>query len=135
REDVLDGGYEDWPVTRAELEPHYDRVEARQRPHAYPLGHAPYGATPKTLAMLEAANTLGLPGRLPKLAVRFADDGQDPVPGSPITEPRPNLHHAPRTTCQLTGECDLGCNVGAKDTLDFTYLSDAQHAGAVLRTC
>jgi len=135
REDVLDGGYEDWPLTRADLEPHYDRVEARQRPEPYPIGHQPYAATRKTLAMLEAANALGLPCHLPKIAVRFAADGEDPAPGRPISEPRPNLHHAPRLTCQLCGECDVGCNIGAKNTLDFTYLSDAQHAGAVLRTC
>ena len=135
REDVLDGGYEDWPLTRADLEPHYDRVEARQRPEPYPLGHQPYAATRKTLAMVEAANALGLACHLPEIAVRFAADGEDPAPGRPISEPRPNLHHAPRLTCQLCGECDVGCNIGAKNTLDFTYLSDAQHAGAVLRTC
>src|SRR2546423_4227729 len=85
--------------------------------------------------MLEAANALGLACQLPMIAVRCAADGEDPAPGRPISEPRPNLHHAPRLTCQLCGECDVGCNIGAKNTLDFTYLSDAQHAGAVLRTC
>ena len=135
REDVLDGGYEDWPVTRADLDPHYDRVEDRLRPVRYPLDHAPFAATPKTHAMLEAAGRLGLEAELPRLAVRFAADGEDPAPGRPLAERRPNVHHAARTTCTLVGECDVGCNAGAKDSLDFTYLSDAQHAGATLRTC
>ncbi len=45
-----------------------------------------------------------------------------------------NVHGLPRATCRLCGECDLGCNDGAKNTLDHTYLSAAQHAGADLRT-
>jgi cholesterol oxidase len=42
KEDITSGGYEYWPVTRAELDPHYDRVEAMLRPQPYPLDHAPY---------------------------------------------------------------------------------------------
>jgi cholesterol oxidase len=135
REDVLDGGYEDWPITRGDLEPHYDSVEKRQRPVPYPIGRPPFDATPKTLAMMSAANELGMPVRLPKLAVRFAGDDGEVEVGAPITDSPPNLHEARRTTCRLVAECDLGCNYGAKNSLDFTYLSDAKHAGAQLRTC
>ena len=39
-----------------------------------------------------------------------------------------------RRTCRLCGECDVGCNDGAKNTLDHTYLSAASHHGAVLST-
>jgi cholesterol oxidase len=39
----------------------------------------------------------------------------------------------PRATCRLCGECDLGCNDGAKNTLDHTYLSAARHRGADIR--
>ncbi len=45
-----------------------------------------------------------------------------------------NVHGLPRLTCRLCGECDLGCNDGAKNTLDHTYLSAARHHGADLRT-
>ena len=44
-----------------------------------------------------------------------------------------NIHGLPRSTCALVGECDLGCNYGAKNSLDHTYLSAAQHAGADIR--
>jgi cholesterol oxidase len=37
-----------------------------------------------------------------------------------------------RRTCRLCGECDIGCNDGAKSTLDHTYLSAASHKGAVI---
>ena len=34
----------------------------------------------------------------------------------------------------MVGECDLGCNYGSKNSLDYTYLSEAQRQGADLRT-
>lgn len=64
----------------------------------------------------------------------FANEGRPPVPGERIEEADPNLHDAPRYTCRLVGECDIGCNLGAKNTLDFNYLSAAKRAGAELRT-
>ena len=36
KEDLAKGGYEDWPVTRAELDPHYDEVERRIGVQALP---------------------------------------------------------------------------------------------------
>ena len=57
------------------------------------------------------------------------------MPGAPIAAaPYGNLHGRPRPTCRLCGECDIGCNDGAKNTLDHTYLSAAAHHGADLRT-
>src|SRR5947207_2656959 len=46
--------------------------------------------------------------------------------------PGDNLHHRPRHTCTLVGECDLGCNEGAKNSLDYSYLSLFK---GVIRTC
>jgi cholesterol oxidase len=137
RENLDDGGVEDWPVTRAQLERHYDAVEEMQRPQRFPLGAGPpYSDTRKTLAMLEAANAMKLPVELPPLAILFAPSGNEaPVPGTPIGTPADNLHGMPRSTCRLCGECDLGCNYGAKNTLDFTYLNEALRAGAEIRTC
>ena len=51
KEDVNDGGYEYWPVNRAELDPHYDRVEQMIKLQRYPFDHEPYAATPKTIAL------------------------------------------------------------------------------------
>jgi cholesterol oxidase len=131
-----DGGYESWPVTRADLDPHYDEVERMLGATPYPLDVAPYTATPKTRAMQDAAAELGLPWQLPPLAVSFAPaPGAAPGPGLPIVDPDyGNLHGRQRTTCRLCGECDIGCNIGAKNSLDYTYLSAAQHHGADLRT-
>ena len=102
----------------------------------YPLDRPGYAATPKTHAMHDAAAELGLDWRLPPLAISFAPaPGADPGIGLPITDPDyGNLHGRKRSTCRLCGECDIGCNVGAKNTLDYTYLSAAKHHGADLRT-
>jgi cholesterol oxidase len=123
-----------WPVTYADLEPHYEAAEAMLGVQRYPFDVAPYSATAKTQATRHAAEVLGLDWQLPPLAVSFANPGQPPVPGQPLFEERPNLHGLPRLTCRLCGECDVGCNDGAKNTLDYTYLSRAKDAGAQIRT-
>ena len=126
-----DGEY--WPVTREDLEPHYDNVERILKPQTYPLDVEPYSQTAKTLAMRRAAGELGLDWRLPNLAVTFANPGQPPVPGQPIEEDD-NLHHRRRDTCRLCGECNIGCNFGSKNTLDFNYLTLFAKLGGEIRT-
>lgn len=133
-EDLSQGGYESWPVTRADLEPHYDRVEAMLSPKPYPFDHAPYSGTSKTQAFWTATKRAGLEPFFPGLAVTFANGDAAPVPGEPIHEAEPNLHGRTRLTCRLCGECDVGCNYGSKNTLDYTYLSAAARRGAELRT-
>ncbi|WP_406272050.1 GMC family oxidoreductase [Nocardia sp. NBC_00881] len=129
------GGYEKWPISRADLDPHYDAVERMIGVTRYPV-NKPAFDTPKTHAMRQAATNLGLDWQLPPLAVSFASrPGDEPEVGVPIVEPEyGNLHGTPRRTCRLVGECDIGCNDGAKNTLDHNYLSAARHHGADLRS-
>lgn len=134
REDLAAGGREHWPIGWHDLEPHYAHVREMQAPQRFPSDVEPYASTGKTLAIEEAAAALRLDAERPELAVLFAPArGGAPVPGAPV--PGENLHHLPRTTCVLCGECDLGCNFGAKNTLDYTYLTAAKGKGAELRTC
>lgn len=130
KEDLAKGGYEHWPVSRAELDLHYDRAEEMLNGQPYPFADT----TPKTSAFREAAGKLGREFMLPKLAVTFANEGEDPAVGVPIREEHPNLHGAQRFTCRLTGECDIGCNLGSKNTLDYNYLSEAKRLGAEIWT-
>ncbi|MDQ6838334.1 MAG: GMC family oxidoreductase [Actinomycetota bacterium] len=133
-ETLPDGGYERWPIDRTLLDPHYDAVEKMLDAQPFPFGVAPYDRTPKTVAMREAAESLGLDWMLPNLAVSFRSPGEAPGTGLPLRETHPNLHGLPRETCRLCGECDAGCNYGAKNTLDYTYLSRAKDLGAEIRT-
>ena len=145
KEDLQKGGYEYWPVTRAELDPHYDRVDRMMNVQKYPRHLPPYDNTPKTNAMIEAAAelkqqdpNLDLQWLPLNIAVSFRtrhvgdpdrpdDQNNPPRVGEPIIEDYPNYHRQTRYTCVLCGECDLGCNTGSKNTLDYTYISAAQH--------
>lgn len=125
------GGYENWPIGRRDLDRHYDAVEAMLTPTPNP-----YPDLPKAKALRDAATTLGLQTFDPPLAISFAArPGGEPVMKQVVEEPAyGNLHMAPRLTCRLCGECDIGCNEGSKNTLDHTYLSAAAFHGADLRT-
>ncbi len=133
REEGAEGG-EYWPITRADLDPHYDRAERMLGARPYPFQEAPYRETPKTRLFREAATRLKLDWQLPNLAVTFGNSGERPTPGVQIKEDRPNLHGLPRYACRLTGECDIGCNFGSKNSVDYNYLSEAQRLGAEIRT-
>ena len=121
-----------WPLDREALEPHYDEVERVLRPRTYPSEYD--ATTPKTVAFERAAAAIGLEVERPPLAVSFDDGSGEPQPGAPLPDDN-NLHQRPRYACRLIGECDVGCNEGAKNTLDFNYLSAAKRAEAEIRTC
>ncbi|SNQ48452.1 FAD dependent oxidoreductase (fragment) [Frankia canadensis] len=128
-------GYESWPITRADLEPHYDAVEQMMTPQRFPQGRPGYEAARRADLLAQAGRALGFTADQPPLAVTFAAGGGPPTPGAPIPTPAyGNYHGKPRITCVLCGECDLGCNSGSKNTLDHTYLSAAKYHGADIRT-
>src|ERR671912_361930 len=108
KEDLKNGGFEYWPVTRKALDPHYARVEKMLGAQRYPFEKEPYSETRKTNEFKAAAERQGLHWDLPKLAVTFGNEGQPPVPGEPIEEEDANLHESTRYTCRLVGECDIG---------------------------
>ncbi|HKY45453.1 MAG TPA: GMC family oxidoreductase [Pyrinomonadaceae bacterium] len=149
KEDRPDGGYDPWPITYEDLEPHYEQVEKKLNVQKYPFRHPPYNQTPKTLALREANEKLKLTdGSTHKwmqlnLAVSFRtkpvhhpdedDPANPPILGAQIQEEYTNYHTItneramPRSTCRLCGECDIGCNYGSKNTLDYTYITAAIH--------
>jgi cholesterol oxidase len=114
------------PLEPADLDRHYDAVHAMQRAERYPWTER----TAKTRALLDAARGAGLKAERPPLAVAFGER-----PGQPFDTGADNLHGAPRETCRLCGACDIGCQYGSKQTVDFTYLTAAVAAGARVRTC
>jgi cholesterol oxidase len=105
-----------WPraITRAELDPYYDRTEAALDPRETPT--AP--ELPKMRAFAAMAEGAGrVPERLP-LAVHFGETRRHPFSG------------VLQQGCQNLGRCDLGCPVLAKNTVDITYLARAEAHGA-----
>ena len=134
KEDINNDGYEYWPVTRKDLDPHYDQVEEILNAQRYPFEHEPYNNTPKTKEFKAAAEELGLEFYHPKQSITFKNKGKDPVPGEPICGGEQNIHNKMRFTCRLCGECNFGCNFGSKNTLDYNYLTMAEKNGAVIRS-
>lgn len=110
------------PYSREHLDEYYDLA-------AYMLDVAPVPAgdlPPKTRFMAAAADRLGHRDGFfhPNLAVTFDDRG----PG------QTNRFGVPQRGCTFCGQCDIGCNVGAKNTLDLNYLALAERAGAAVGT-
>lgn len=112
-----------WPrgYTRAALDPYYDLV-------GYMLDIKPItasahlGMPPKTLAMKKVADELHRAAQLcyPNLAVDFGIPHQS----------HQNKFNVAQEGCNYCGECDIGCNYGAKNTLDLNYLAIAEQHGA-----
>jgi cholesterol oxidase len=133
-EDRYKGGYENWPIGRSDLDSHYEEVERMLEAQVFPFASPGYDI-PKTRALRDAALARGLDWELPNLAVTFANPNAAPARAAPIpVGAYPNLYGSPRETCRLCGECDIGCNFGAKNTLDHTYLSAAAAHGARIRS-
>jgi len=67
------------------------------------------------------------------MAITFHNKNKPPVPGEPIIDGHKNYHNKMRFTCRLCGECNVGCNFGSKNTLDYNYLTMAEQNKAVIR--
>ena len=128
------GTTERWAVQYDDLERHYTAVEEFLDVQTLPPGTA--HDLSKTRAMRDAAAFMGpeVEWKLAPLGIRFLDAAGEGRVGGPLPDGRyPNVHGPDgRRTCRLCGECDIGCNDGAKSTLDHTYLSSAAKAGAVI---
>jgi len=123
-----------WPggINREGLDPYYDRVLATMEASPYPFDSDPYYRdTPKTEAFRELCARLGPEADFtgppefifPDLAINFR--------GSFPGEQSRNRHGAVQSKCTKCGECDLGCNIQAKNTLDLNYLYSAEHNAKV----
>jgi cholesterol oxidase len=115
-----------WPegYSREALDPYYDLV-------GYMLDVKPITdgkvIPTKTLLMKKVAEKLGRSEQLcyPNIAVDLH---------TPAGEVAPNKFGVPQSGCIHCGECDIGCNVHAKNTLDLNYLALAERAGAEVGT-
>ena len=125
-----------WPaeVTFQELAPHYATVGKMLNVSKVPEKQWPE----RTKLMKEAAHNAGFADKFQplELAVRFDENWNyqltDPhdVARSVMTD---NGHGKMQGTCVHLGNCDIGCDVNARNTLDLNYLADAEKSGAEIR--
>ena len=125
-----------WPaeINHDVLKPYYDRVKDM-------LGSAPLPdgqLTQRFKLMQEAAGAIGEPGRFRKLdlAVTFDDTWNYGLPDA--TDPKhsktwTNRFGKQQGTCIHCGNCDIGCTVQARNTLDLNYIASAESAGALVQ--
>ncbi|MFP2924638.1 GMC family oxidoreductase N-terminal domain-containing protein [Pyxidicoccus sp. 3LG] len=102
-----------WPrsYSRTSLEPYFDKVARELRLESTPASIS----LRKRELFQRAAVRMGRETFDPPLAVAWAEP---PGPG--------------RKVCQLCSECEFGCQHGAKNTMDQTYLARAEALGATV---
>jgi cholesterol oxidase len=125
-----------WPpeITYDELKPYYDKVGLMLGVQTIPENQL----TQRYKLVQEAAEKLGYGGRFRPvpLAVTF-----DPEWHYGLADPFNERHSKPwindqgleQGTCVHLGNCDLGCPVKAKNTLDLNYIARAEKCGAEVR--
>ncbi|WP_437674520.1 GMC oxidoreductase [Sorangium sp. So ce131] len=115
-----------WPkgVDREALDPYFDLV-------GYMLDIKPIGAAggalpAKALLMKKVAKALKREDQFfyPNIAVDLGEPGVV----------HRNKFGVPQSGCNHCGECDVGCNIHAKNTLDHNYLALAERHGADVYT-
>lgn len=108
-----------WPkelINDPDLREGMARAKRMLRPAPYPQERQLH----KLAALEKAGIALGRPATRPPINVTFQDE----------TNPAGVLQPA----CTACGDCVSGCNVGAKNTVQLTYLPDAVNHGAAIFT-
>jgi cholesterol oxidase len=125
-----------WPpeINWDALAPHYDTVGRVMNVQTLPDGQW----TGRTRLMKEAADAIGAGDRFRKLelAVSFSPDwhdGLDDPYDARHSRRFVNAQGVEQGTCVHLGNCDIGCDVDAKNTLDRNYLALAERHGADIR--
>ncbi|HEY4281102.1 MAG TPA: GMC family oxidoreductase [Conexibacter sp.] len=118
-----DGVGADWPISYADLQPHYDRLERELPvageawpwgdPHGYP--HGPHPVAGGALTAWEGARKLGIEMRVGPVAITNGSFGNRPH-------------------CVYRGFCLQGCKVGAKGSPLITHVPDALAHGVEIRS-
>ena len=130
---VFDAG---WPpeITYDDLAPHYATVGRVMNVQPVPATQW----TPRMHLMRDAAEAIGVGARFRQLdlAVTFDpafDNTKPPIGDLSRAAWHQNAQGVQQGTCVHCGNCDIGCPVDAKNTLDRTYLALAEMKGAEIR--
>ncbi len=133
KRDTFDAG---WPsqITYAGLAPHYAEVGRMMEITPVPEAQWPE----RTKLLKDAANAAGWGDRFRPLgiAARFDPAWSYDLPNAhdqSRSKTQMNIHGVEQGTCVHLGQCDIGCAVKARNTLDFNYLAVAAKAGAEIR--
>jgi cholesterol oxidase len=125
-----------WPaeITYEELKPYYDTVARDMDLQVIPDNQL----TKRFMLARDAAESLGYKERFSKarLAVSFSKDwhyGLENAVDKKHSHEFVNAHGVRQGTCIHLGNCDIGCDVRAKNSLDVNYIPRAEQRGAEVR--
>lgn len=125
-----------WPpeITYDELRPYYDKVGKMLNLQVIPDSQL----TERYKLMKEAAEKLGYGDRFQKVPVAVTFDPEwnyalDDCFNVKHSKEWVNAQGQKQGTCVHLGNCDIGCDVKAKNTLDLNYIPQAEKHGAEFR--
>jgi cholesterol oxidase len=125
-----------WPaeITYAELQPYYNQVAKFMNVQEVPDNQW----TQRMLLMRQGAKAIGAGNRFKKLelAVSFDPQWNYNLPDCHNPDKSKqfiNAQGVPQGTCVHLGNCDIGCDVEARNTLDRNYIPWAEKHGAEVR--
>ncbi len=125
-----------WPpeITYGDLRPYYARVGQMLNVQPVPQGQWPE----RTKLVKAAAEQTGRGDRFRPLELAVSFDPtwtyDQPNPHAPArSQTFENAQGQTQGTCVHLGNCDIGCDVRARNTLDLTYLPVAAQHGADIR--
>jgi len=115
-----------WPGSckREKLLPYYAIAKEVLGSRPIPVNDDPRRRIIRHRLFAEAAKKNGRNSELVDINVFFGNDFQNPLA---IGQQEKNRYGALQTSCLYCGECDIGCNYHAKNTLDLNYLFVAEH--------
>jgi cholesterol oxidase len=125
-----------WPreITYEALKPYYEKTGKMLNVQEVPDNQWP----PKMKLMKEAADKCGYGDRFEKMSLavtfdpEFSYDREDPFDDR-HSKPHTNAFGLEQGTCVHCGNCDIGCQVKARNTLDLNYIPLAERHGAVVK--
>lgn len=125
-----DGVADDWPITYADLEPYYTKVE-------YELGVSGPDGPDRNPFDPPRSRPYPTPAHELNMASRTIKRGAERLGLHLVREPLaiPTKDWNGRPACINAGTCVLGCKISAKSSIDVTYIPKAEKTGRVeLRT-
>jgi cholesterol oxidase len=125
-----------WPqeIDYAEMKPYYDKVRTMLGVGEIPARQQ----THRSKLLQQAANRLGYGDRFSSVPLALTFDQEysydlpDPL-DTKHSKPFVNRQGQTQGTCIHLGNCDIGCDVRAKNTLDLNYIAWAERHGADIR--
>ncbi len=131
--ELFEGG---WPpeITFDELKPYYGRVEEMLKPRKVPEGQL--SARAKLLKLAAERAGYGAQYRQVELAISFDEDykyDSSQPPNPEHSKKFTNAEGLEQGTCVHLGNCVIGCDVKARNTLDLNYIPRAERHQAEVR--